>query len=743
MLRHLAIFILCVSSTSLFAQGFAWMQQIGNINNNSGLINLNFDKNNNMLTAGGFHGTIDFDQSAATYNMTALAYLNQFLLKEDASGNFLWAKNFEGTATAGLLKPQSICLDTLGNIYITGNFQDTFDFDPGPAIFKMGTLPGYGQTYIMKLDSSGNLIWAKQIGNTGAGNNSGGKSIKVDKYGNVYTAINFSGTIDVDPGPNTQLVTGMSDILILKLDASGNFLWSKQLGGSAGDIVWGMATDSVFNIYLTGYFQGIADYDPGPNIANLTSNGNFDIFVAKYDSSGNYIWAKSIGGSQIDEGDGITVDLYGNVLVAGYYRGTVDFDPGPGVYNLPYGASGAANNPFVLKLDNAGNFKWAKTFNSLNSWAMNLTTDSMGNVYSTGMWYGGDFNPPLLYTIPSQGGGDVFVDKMDSSGNMLWVRAFGTNGDDAGSWIGLHGNSVYITGILANNGFGTGDCDPGAGVYTVTAGNNGFIEKLDACPSPTASISGDTEVCEGTTTSFTLNNPIIGATDVKWLVNHIVQATNTNFYSYVPVNGDTVSVLITIPTTLCYDITYYYTNSIVVQVDTNIIPSISITAPSVVNVGQQVTVTANVVNAGTSYNIEWRKNGAFFTTTTIPSLTYTKSSGTDTITAIIYPQSAGCYGIAPSNYQIIASVNGIQEISNTPSLQIFPNPSTGIFNFESTSNIEAITITDVTGKTIYQVKPNKQKLSIDLSQEASGVYLYQVIVNHQKLMGKLNFRKEK
>ncbi len=201
-----------------------------------------------------------------------------FGLSNNANAQALqWAKSMGGAdPDYGL----SIALDGSGNVYTTGFFEGTADFDPGAGVFNL-TSAGYRDIYISKLDASGNFVWAKAMG--GAFDDLG-SSIAIDGSGNVYTTGYFSGTVDFDPGAGVFNLTsaGFEDIFISKLDASGNFVWANAMGGADPDYGSSIALDGSGNVYTTGFFEGTADFDPGAGVANLTSAGSSDIFVAKY-----------------------------------------------------------------------------------------------------------------------------------------------------------------------------------------------------------------------------------------------------------------------------------------------------------------------------------------------------------------------------------------------------------------------------------------------------------------------------
>ncbi|HJP25320.1 MAG TPA: SBBP repeat-containing protein, partial [Acidimicrobiales bacterium] len=258
----------------------------------------------------------------------------------------------------------SVAVDSSGNVYTTGYFNGTVDFDPGPGTANLTAKNiSHSDAFVSKLDSSGNYVWAKSFGGIGKDY---GYSVAVDSSGNVYITGRFEGhanenhIVDLDPGSGTTNVThnGNGDVFVSKLDSSGDLVWAKSFGGSGTDYGHSVAVDSSGNVYTTGYFNDTVDFDPGAGTTNLTSNGSSDVFVSKLDSSGNYVWAKNLGGTGLDYGYSVAVDSSGNVYTTGGFRGTVDFDPGSGTANL----TAVGTEAFVSKLDSSGNYVWAKSF---------------------------------------------------------------------------------------------------------------------------------------------------------------------------------------------------------------------------------------------------------------------------------------------------------------------------------------------------------------------------------------------
>jgi hypothetical protein len=279
---------------------------------------------------------------------SAFFFLNNAQLQ--AQANLQWVKNM-GVVYAD--NAMAVAIDGVGNSYTTGRYSGTADFDPGVGTAQL-TSNGRTDVYITKLDAAGNFVWAKDFGGTGIDE---AFAIKTDASGNVYIAGGFVGTVDFDPGSGTSnlISIGNTDVFIVKLDAAGNYVWAKNMGGTSTDVASAMAIDATGNIYTIGRFSGTADFDPNVGTANLTSAGGSDIFISKLNTSGNYVWAKNMGGSLSDFANGIAIDATGNVYTTGNYNGTADFDPGAGTTNL---ISAGASDIFISKLNSAGVFVW-------------------------------------------------------------------------------------------------------------------------------------------------------------------------------------------------------------------------------------------------------------------------------------------------------------------------------------------------------------------------------------------------
>jgi len=336
------IFVLKLSTTGAFVWAKAMPYVSGNFSSNESNA-IAIDDAGNIYTTGGYGATTDFDPNAGTFNLTSSGYQDIFVSKLDASGNFVWAKSM-GNPTSGDVG-NDITVDAAGNVYVTGHFQGTADFDPSAGVSNL-TSAGSLDVFVLKLNSSGNLVWARALGGT---NVDVAWGIQCDAAGNVFTTGNFQGTADFNPGAGSITLTsaGVNDIFISKLDASGNYLWSRRMGSTLADFSTEIKLDAAGNVYTTGSFQGTVDFNPDAGVNNLTSGGLADIFLSKLDSDGVYIWAKKIGGTGDDIAYGLAIDFTGSLYVKGSFSNTVDFDPNAGTFNL---TSSAGKDAFIMKL---------------------------------------------------------------------------------------------------------------------------------------------------------------------------------------------------------------------------------------------------------------------------------------------------------------------------------------------------------------------------------------------------------
>lgn len=338
------------------------------------------------------------------------------------------------------------------------------------ALCLLGTIPS--------LEAQVNYAWAKNVGGGGL---EYCYAVSSDKSGNVYSTGYFQGTADLDPGTGTSNFTsvGAQDVFVIKVDVAGNFVWARQIGGAGNDQGYAITTDTGGNIYAAGYFSGTVDFDPGTGTSNMTAVNGADVFICKLDPSGNFIWAKQMGGPGFDQPVSVIVDTPGNIYTAGYFQSTADFDPGAGVSPL---VSGGGFDAFISKLDASGNFVWAKRLGGNGyDFCNGMAVDAAGNVYTTGIFQNtADFDPGTgTANLIGMGGYDAFICKLNASGDYVWAKQAGNINNDYGTGVGVDAaGNVYATGHFET----TVDFDPGAGTVNLTSNGAAdiYVLKLDA-----------------------------------------------------------------------------------------------------------------------------------------------------------------------------------------------------------------------------------------------------------------------
>ncbi|MFL3664650.1 MAG: SBBP repeat-containing protein [Flavobacteriales bacterium] len=487
--KYILALLILLYQTDLFSQSTSldWAYAIGGTADDQ-VTSMAKDNFGHIFTTGLYYGTLDFDPNAGSSNLTSSssAY-GIFIQKIDYSSNLIWAKSIGDNSTSyNTLTSNSITTDNSGNIYITGEFEGTVDFNPNAGINTLSSVSSsIEDVFILKLDSSGNFLWVKSIG--GSIYNTNSRTITTDVNGDMYIAGEFGGSVDFDPNAGTYTLSNGGHFA-LKLDANGNFIWAKEV--QANWYVTSIKTDDDSNVYLCGSFDGIVDFDPGINTYNLTAtiSGN-DIYLLKLNTQGDFIWAKNFGsdGSENESLD-MEIDLNGDVYITGFFNDTLDFDPGPGVFELYSKPSTSSDNIFITKLDSSGNFSWAATADGNGqSYGYSISSDFVGNVYVTGYCSGTfDFDPsPNSYNLTTINGADIFILSLNTSGNFRWANIIG------GSDPILNRGKSILTDTIGNVYVGghfeeTVDFDPGTGVLNYTSNVNNttdlFVLKLNQTP---------------------------------------------------------------------------------------------------------------------------------------------------------------------------------------------------------------------------------------------------------------------
>ncbi len=632
-----------------------WAKRIGgNQGDESG--DITHDANGNVYVTGLIHGPVNFDPGGSDFTLSSTGP-GGFISKYDPDGRFVWAKRIgeQGYSYGRVLKA-----DDFGHLYIAGGMGEETKFDPGAPTL------GPGGMYILKLDTAGNFIWAKNLSPNGF---MVPNAIDIDPYGNIYATGEFSGTLAINlPGSQVNVTSnGLNDIFVVKLDSTGEVTWVKGFGGGNVDNAYSIAVDGSGNVYTTGAYSGTLDFNPDPNedfkITASTSGTNREAFISKLDAAGNFVWAKTFAGR--GEGNGITVGTCGNIYATGYFNGPVDFDPGPlqelitGSYSL-----------YVANLDTAGNVLWVKSIGR-NIFPFSMETDQQSNVYVTGR-----FNASRMNFNPGQGASDTFylssvkwddafILKLNAAGNFAWATSFGSEAADAGRALSIDKNNyVHATGIfqldlISDTAFNKFSLKS-SGAYDIYT-----MKMKQVCPDTSSSIM-NLKLCDD---HFTLN---------------CRDYTESGTYTQVFQNTRGCDSLLTLILSLG-----------------------SIEKP-------EITVHADFqLGTHLSYHTyQWFSNGRIMAGETDSVLLVTENGDY----YVVVTTENGC--IDTSDIYKVTNVSIIPPADHSPSLKLYPNPSQSVVYIKS-SGIVDIILTDITGKEIRSVK---KATVIPVSDLAEGIY---------------------
>lgn len=503
------------------------------------IASINFNANGSIFITGNTAGTTDFDPSAATATIVSTTTRTSFIASYSNFGSFVWVKNIGGkTFGTTSITPGGIVVGSDESLYVSGEFNQVSDFDPSAAVASVSA--PFGDVFLAKYDSNGNYIWAGGIGgeffnsldidnadnlyltgdigssladfDMGAGilnltnANGPGFLAKYNSAGNVAYAYNLSN-IDVklvvnSPLNNLHLYGSFTGYRDFDLSSNNDFLYcdtqnsfysiysleasygvTKQLGNyTAISSISLVATDANEFIYHSGNFGQTIDINLSAATTNLTSAGWTDFYIAKYTTTGDLVWANTIGGPFIDTVTAMNTDPNGNIYVMGRFLGTVDFDPSANVANL-VSTNNLTSDSYIAKYDTNGNYLWAKKYDG-NFGVSDIKFDTAGNMYFLARFTAAaDFDPSPTNAIiySSLGVADFAFSKYNPQGDMLWVKAVQGTAPSPGSInetsLFVNSDTILITGFFINNV----DFNPSpteTALINVTT-NTGFVAKYD------------------------------------------------------------------------------------------------------------------------------------------------------------------------------------------------------------------------------------------------------------------------
>ena len=592
-----------------------------------------FSDGSSIIT-GIFSGTVSFGETNLTSSPEGPFGYDIFITKLDNNGNYLWARQAGGSSA-----DFGNCVTTLsdGSSIITGSFQGTASF--GTTNLNAS---GANDIFIAKLDSDGKFLWAKQ-----AGGSESDIAYAISSLSDGSSIITGAFDGNASFGSTTLTSAGDADIFIAKLDLDGNFLWAKQAGGSSYEAGESISSLSDGSSIITGNFQGNTSFGS----TNLTSAGKIDVFIAKLDTDGNYLWAKQAGGSERDIGDGISSLSDGSSIITGFFEGNSTF----GSTNL---TSAGKLDIFISKLDSNGNFLWAKQAGGTSTdLGYAVSTLSNGDSIITGQFQGtAQFGSTSLN---SAGGADAFIAKIDNDGNYLWSKQAGSiSGSEEGLSISTLSNGSSIT-----TGHFESTASFGESALTSSGMVDIFISALDADGNWITSLAPSL-------TSATYN-----------ISSGVLTATGSNFVANSGSNNDIDSSKLT----LTGDGSNTFTlTSDDVELTSDTAFSVSLSAADQLQVAGLLNKNGSISAGGTTYNIAaasgWNPgastspadatgNAMTISNVVLPSLsfaTYNDATGNLTVTGSNLPAYPGASNdIDISKLTITGGNNGTYTLTST------------------------------------------------------------------------------
>jgi uncharacterized repeat protein (TIGR01451 family) len=456
-LSLITVLFFSLSSSSAFSQNLSWATQFKGINVKE-ISDGAVDNEGNIYTVGSFEGVVDFDPSPNVLNLNGGTMWADdiFITKQSPDGALIWVKQIGST---GEDRARSITITNTGDVVITGVFTGVVDFDPNAGVFTISG--GESDIFILKLSGGGDFIWAKHIRKTTPSVYASGSFtyITCDNAGNLILAISFQDPFDFDPGPGVAVLTPVPptpplvvpslDIAICKLSATGDFLWVKQIGNPDIDLAASVKVDNNGNIFFAGYIYATTDFDPGPGTFNIGNGAfGFSVYVSKFNSSGDLVWANNIDNTEWSRNMDIDFDTNNNLYVIG--------------------------DDNLSKYSQNGNLQWSRTFppgpnNSYNGLeGKSVAIDGQGNIFIVSkLIIRADFDPgPGEYFLSSSGVNDVAIAKYNVNGELIWANRIGGTAKDEPAFMVLDRTDKMIIGGLFSR---TMDFDPGPDSSNLTS----------------------------------------------------------------------------------------------------------------------------------------------------------------------------------------------------------------------------------------------------------------------------------
>lgn len=673
------------------------------------------DHNGDVIVVGTFKNTTNFNASGSvsltSYMQSATSYsADVFIAKYSSTGIFQWVNTYGGNSLDNVVGVQ---VDDANNIYVLGSFYDSVDYSIAPGWQTMIAQPGLADLIFAKYSAAGNLVWAKQLGGPSS---DAAVDIAIDDSNNIYLTGTFFGTADYDPGPGFDTLTYTTagpcsfqtpctpDIFIAKYDTSGNHIWARQAGSINNDNPKNIVCDAHGNIYLSGIFVFNITFGIGSaNADTLTSIGTNDAFVAKYLPNGDFAWAKQLGGTASMNINDLQFDHQGNFVITGGFQGDTDFDWGPDTTSL-FSTIGT-NNIYFAKYDSSANFVFAKNMEHLNApgqdYGNAVAFDIANNIYLTGTFYGQncDFDPSsdtLYLSSANSNNNELFFGKYAPNGSLVWVDRVGDTGSDEGISLVTDNQSSVFLGSNTSSGGIDYDFNSTVSAYSSFGGADAVITKYTQCLINTNAVSAN-----GTITA------LAAAQNYQWINCGVGNAPINGAVSqnYTPTISGTYACVIS-TSALCSDTTNC------VYVDVCAAFSASVTSS---NTG---IITCSVSNASSYQWLQCTNNGNSFAV--IPNATAQSFTPSTNGSYACKVNKGGC--VDTTACFTINDV-GMLEV-DILQVTVYPNPAHDVLQLSAVKNIQNIVVVDVAGhQLMMQRNMHDKNITLNISSLSAGMYL--------------------
>lgn len=512
--------------TQLFPQKFGWIESIGSHSIDAAEDIVVVDEH--IYLTGIYSDTLDIGDTTLLCNLGGNSHswqFNVFLAKYDTSGNFYWAKSLGGNQSCEV---SSMVINNQGYLFLGGHFTDSATF----GNFTLSEKPGYTSNFILKVDTSGVVVWANSI-------QSHTYAIRNVQLASTQSDVYFlrGAFIDSVFYKNTLIGIGQGEHFLIKINSQGNFEWLNKIQYSLlrnYNNNYSIASNENNSIYIGGMYENTIQI--GSHSVTSTG-GNPDIFLTSIDSSGAVNWLKTTADSTNTILGTLEVDQSGNL----YLAGENPFNLNSLILDTLSLSGGVL---YLIKLDSSGNVLFGKSYGGTTTggpFIMDMSCGLNNSMYLTGRF---DNNLPLqgYGTLTSNGTIDLFVLKFDSTGTLQWGQSAGGGSSDISNSLANDNNgNVYSAGYYTGlSKFGTREINTKGGFTGIDA----YLMKLSDCNGYSANITaiGDTILCSSSAV-VRLKSPHALGYEFQWLDNGI-EIPGEEFPNLFPTDSGAYSVIV-------------------------------------------------------------------------------------------------------------------------------------------------------------------------------------------------------